>query len=228
MKILVLTPNANTPGVNPKTGVAWTDYTGAFRPEAEDAATVWRAQGHEIVVARFDRSLDMATRFGQLLAILAVNPGLDAIAYFGHGWKTGLQCGLELHVIPAFAETVRRFSPKLVWMAWYACSAGGTKVLTKKGAEAPGGDGGIADMTRDALCRAGVLCGIWAHTVEGHCTHNPRVRLFPPSPAGGVGGEWAIAPDDRYFVAWTRALAGGMRFAFPFMTLAEIRADVTS
>lgn len=213
MKILISLPDADSPGVNKRTGKPLRDWSGAFRPEASRAAVAWRDMGHDVVTAQYSTSATLSKRAEQSLEIFRSNEHVGMWAHFGHGWPSGLQCGLTLKTLAAFAKVIRATSPELEHAVWYSCSA-----ASSVDKSAPGGDGGIADAFRDEL---GV--SVDAHTTAGHTTRNPYVRRFERK--AGEGGTWIIDPKNtRDFSTWRSALNGPVRFAFPLLSLTAARS----
>jgi hypothetical protein len=218
-RILVLAPRHNTG--------AKKDATGAFQPEAR--AFAQRHGVPESQVVHVDNRLSKpAMRRAVLAAIDAARSaggGLEAAALFCHGWRTGIQLGFGSGTVGPLAEALAR-APG-VRVALYACNA--ARGSSGDDAAAIGGDGGFADLLRDALCARGAPdCQVDAHATAGHTTRNPYVRRFSGmgSPIGGAGGFFIVSPSQKpLFAAWRRALRDtDLRYDFPFLTVAEIHA----
>lgn len=213
MHTLIFTPDRNTAGRK--------DYTGAFRPEAHALAKLH--DGSKIVA--IDVSQPPRARrqevMNAIVTFAATNlQRIDLIAFFCHGWRAGLQLGWTLQTLPMLAGAIWAVSGDAPRVALYACSA------ARGGA---GGDGGVADRLRDALCERGASgCQVDAHTTKGHCSRNPYVRRFEGqgSPVGGTGGQWIVMPLAPLWRPWVRALRGPLRLRYPTMATAEIHREL--
>ena len=208
MRTLTIAPTFNTPGKK--------DATGAFQPERDAFVTCvnpldWQSDAD-------NHTTKSAMRAVVLADVHAVAPTL--LAVFGHGWRTGIQFGFSLPHVDELAAELARGCP-FVRVALYCCSTGSGPGV--------GGDGGFADMLRDALCRAGAVhCQVDAHDRSGHTTKNPYVTRFmgQGSATGGQGGQWIVAPKSALWGRWVRALRGDLRFRFPLMDVAAIHAKL--
>lgn len=210
-------PAHNTPGKK--------DVTGAFEPELGAFCKAHRdEQTTEVIV---DNRLPMAERRASVLKALRGEQSLvDAVAFFCHGWKSGIQLGFTNAHVRELATVLDAFGVEGVIL--YCCSTGGD-VQTKK--SSPGtGDGSFADRLRDALCAAGQTdCRVVAHTTVAHTTKNPHVRFFDGmgSPVGGAGGYFPVAPGSKLWPKWRRALqTTDFRFRFPFMAVGDIHDEL--
>lgn len=199
------------------------DYTGAFLPEAKRYLQYVTDPRYDVV--HIDISKPMKHRKAQLYEALEQQSGpISTLVFFCHGYTRGLQMGLRLKDTGEFAERLSRIAIWQLRVALYACSAGGS---SEKGAL--GGDGGFADLLRDALCRAGLdFCQVDAHTTKGHTTRNPYVRRFSGdgSAAGGQGGNWIVRPRSPLWAQWRKSLRGSLRFRFPGMPLYRIHDEL--
>jgi hypothetical protein len=217
-RILVLAPLRNSGQKK--------DATGAFQPEA--AAFAKRHGVPKAQVVWIDNGLAKPAMRKAVLAAIdkakAAGGGLQALAVFCHGWKTGIQFGFGAGDVDALAAALA--GVKDVRVPLYACN-------TAKGAgddaAAVGGDGGFADLLRDALCRAGAVdCQVDAHTTAGHTSKNPFVRRFQGmgSPYGGAGGYFIVTPGQKpLWGRWRTALRDTpLRHDLPFLTVAELHA----
>ena len=82
MRILALYASKNAHG---------NDARGAFIPQATLFARARRAAGDEVELVPFDPTIaDRARRRAAFLALIEQAKPFDAIAYFGHGLRTGL------------------------------------------------------------------------------------------------------------------------------------------
>ena len=219
--ILVLAPKHNT-GTKK-------DATGAFQPEAMAFAKRHRVPKSQVVW--IDNHLSKPAMRKAVLSeiekVKALSGGLQSLAVFCHGWKTGIQFGFNLATVASLAEALA--DVKDVRVPLYACNT--AKGANGKNSEPVGGDGGFADRLRDALCEAGAVdCYVDAHTTAGHTTKNPYVRRFGGmgSPVGGVGGYFLASPTNKkLFAQWRKLLKdSNLRFDFPFMTVAEIHNTI--
>jgi hypothetical protein len=195
------------------------DATGAFQPEAK----AWFEEiagshpGSDVRVFHVDNHLSAAKMRAFVYdKIGEAKP--DRIAFFCHGWPTGIQFGFNLAHIEALADCIASISDPIV--AIFGCLTG----------DGPGnGDGHFADMLRDALCSAGSIdCRVDAHTTAGHCARNPYVRRFDGlgSPVGGMGGQWIVATGSALWKPWRKALEGDLRFRFSGMEIADIHREL--
>lgn len=228
MTTLAIAPLYNSPGKR--------DATGAFQPEAN----AWIAANHDRGYTDWARILidndtpAISRRDAVLDAIREHQP--DHVAFFCHGWKTGIQFGFGVQHTLLLAETLAAgfgpldFEGETVqvigpFVTLYACSTADGKD------PGTGGDGGFADEFRDALCRAGATwCRVDAHTTAGHTTRNPYVRRFEGqgSAVGGTGGQWIVAPKSPLWSRWRKALAEtDLRYRFPSMSVAEIHEELS-
>jgi len=161
---------------------------------------------------------------------LHVNAELRGVAFFCHGYRTGIQFGITNKDVGALASSIASASHPTVRVPLYACDTGRDKDRNRKDdLEAFGGDGGFADSLRDALCvQAARDNVVWAHTTAGHTTRNPHVRVFMGlgSEYGNTGGFYVVARNNRkLWKAWRQALrakGSTLRYDFPFMEVAEI------
>lgn len=213
MRVLSLAPLHNSPGKR--------DATGAFQPEAEMFCSISPAFSDDMYLIDNRAATSKFMRDDTATAIRNARP--DLLAFFCHGWKTGIQFGWSLDSIDTLATVIAEScSSDAPIVALYACSTASGGV---------GGDGGFADQLRDALCAAGAVnCRVDAHDRAGHTTRNPYVRRFEGqgSTTGGQGGQWIVAPGSSQWKAWRTALQKtDLRLRFPLMTIAEIHEEVT-
>lgn len=159
---------------------------------------------------------------------------LRGAAFFCHGYKSGIQFGFTSKNVNQLASSLDCASHKNLRVPLYACDAGrDADRYRRDDLEAFGGDGGFADILRDALCRYGLVDNIvWAHTTPGHTLKNSHVRVFPGmgSEIGNTGGFYVIHPKDRkLWRAWKAAIKdkdNTLELDFPFMEIAEIHRTV--
>ncbi len=211
MRAILFAPDRNTPGKH--------DAGGAFIPDSQAFA---KHHGITTPIVRVDISADDSARRAQIHTALASGSGLlETVAFFCHGYRTGIQLGYTIHNVADLARAIAASSLKNVRVILYACSTGG--------GNGPGGDGAFADQLRDALCAQGATeCQVDAHTTAAHATRNPYVRRFEGrgSPVGGTGGQWLVAPESKLWGVWRRGLNTDLRFRFPFMSVAQLHAEL--
>ena len=212
-RVLLLLPDRNTDGAS--------DWSGAFRVEAGRTAALYQVPPEMIV--QIDVSRTRIDRLHQLLRAIEARDELDRVDFYCHGWTGGVQLGAYVADAPDLARVLApRARPDLA-VALYACSSGASP---EGHPVAPGGEGGFADVLRDALVAQGLTgAHVDAHTCVGHCCRNPFVRRF--SAATPLGGEWLIDPVDMAFGTWRKKLKEtDLRLRYPLMSPQAIRAEV--
>lgn len=225
MTMLCIHPRFNTEGRR--------DASGAFSPKAREFLKIHGVEpdlGHNLLM--FDNTVSLAARVLQLRKVLRVpQPGLKTLAFFCHGWATGIQAGFTTKTVKELAELVKQSSEGLCErVILYACDSGrdGDKDREDDLVKGPAGEGGFADALRDELSRRAVSATVFAHATEGHCTNNPYVRVFKPDDPDGTGGEWLVAPGSRLWASWRRALRETDLWArFPFMSRLEVEGELS-
>lgn len=221
-RVLAFVPKHNSHGKR--------DVTGAFLPEAKRFVAA-AASGSVVTI---DNHLTFARRRRAVLAELGKpehSANLDAVAFFCHGWISGVQLGFGM-------RSVRQLAEGLGWVAasdflvvpLYCCSTGDDPEDDPLSA-AGTGDGSFADKLRDNLCAEPVAYNrVVAHSTVAHTTRNPMVLFFDGmgTPDGGVGGYAPVLPSSANWGAWKRGLRGAtdLRFRFPFMTVGDIHAEL--
>jgi hypothetical protein len=216
--ILALAPRYNTGSKK--------DTTGAFQPEAR-AFLRFVGIGDPVLIDNRTSETDMRR---QVLSALAdpriCTGGEPVVAFFCHGQSRKIQFGFGLAHADLLAKAIAAGSQR-ARVVLYACNAG----MDVRGAPV-GGDGGFADVLRDALCRVGCVdCVVDAHTTAGHTTRNPYVRRFEGrgSPVGGIGGSFIVQPGSALWRKWQAALRDtDLRFEFPFLSIGEIHNRLVS
>lgn len=231
MKHVVFIPDRNSRKAD---GTMDNDLTGAFDPEAKRYAKYWRDRGDEVVAHTMDLSLKSSARVEAVIAAIEAAAPVDRVAFFCHGWRTGVQVGLSCGdargraSLVAFARRLAAASTPLLKVALYACSTG-----SSNGPPGDGGDGGFADALRDALCAEGRAdVTVFAHTVAGHTTRNAYIRVFAgnDNPLGGRGGDDVVPRNTAMFQRLVDRLNSGQdtfRWELPYMNPDEIRAAVS-
>jgi hypothetical protein len=226
MNILCFRPLHNTPGKR--------DVTGAFAPEAEKFLKV---HGGGVVHA-FNNQKPMAHRRQQVLEIIKAegkDENFDAVAFFCHGWSTGIQAGFMRPHIQALATAIDTATgaTRDLGVVLYCCSTGDDP--QDQPDEAAGtGDNSFADRLRDALCATGdgnEFCRVTAHSTVAHATQNPYVLFFDGmgSKVGGVGGYFPVGPGSPLWPKWRKKLREtDLRFRFPFLSVEELHKELLS
>lgn len=219
-RLLVFMPRYNSAGRR--------DATGAFHPEAARIVGLYPGS----TALTFDNTLSMGQRRDAVLdGIRAVDRyGVTGVAFLCHGWVDGIQAGFTRKTAGELARVIG-LSPDISrqLVVLYCCSTGADPQDSPR--ESAGcGDGSFADILRDELCRQGsVGCRVVAHGTAGHTTQNPYALFFDGMgiPDGGVGGYAPVRPSTSAWPKWRAALrTGDLRFRFPFMSAAEIHAEL--
>lgn len=179
-------------------------------------------------VRLFNNDEPLPKRFSQVVDWLeGSHVGLaDTIAFFCHGYKTGLQFGATMQNAHKLASAIKIACITEPTIILYACSAGrdGDNETDDEDDPGPGGDGGFADKLRDELGKIGVRATIWAHTTAAHTTRNPYLRRFDPGEM--AGGHWVIEPYSRLWQPWRKALQGSLRFRFMCLKQDQLEAEL--
>lgn len=227
--VLVFAAAHNTP--NKK------DATGAFLPGAQKLCKALGV-GQDGVVHRIDNTLPFIHRGRKVCDVLRSKPGRSIVAFFCHGWSTGLQLGFRSsrawrtkHDEVNWNRLVRYLAEvPSVSIPLYACSTGDGPD-GEETPDAPGaGDDSFGDLLRDALCRAGATrCRVVSHTTAGHSFHNPDVILFDGEgrPFGGRGGAVLVPPTscperDAFRRLLRRDGKDGIAWKLPSHTLRDL------
>ena len=152
----------------------------------------------------------------------------DVIALFSHGLKTSIQTGHGVEHVNHLADVIAANAAPRLCVELYACDAARDADADKRDdlTESVGGDGGFADMLRDALATRGLVGHVDAHAKPGHTSLNPHVRRFVMDHGPGAGGEWLVEPGSPLWRRWIAALKGDLRHRFPLMTVEEIHAEL--
>lgn len=221
--ILVFYSNKNSHGRK--------DATGAFIPEAKAFAKVHDVPEENVVGLNLVR-VTRAVRKRKVLERIYSHQGkLDAIAFFGHGWPSGIQFGFRKGDISPLVKALKFAGNRHLRVLLYACWAAENQVVDKKHNEVgPGTDGGFADLLRDEMVRHGLDLGwVDAHKTAGHTTWNPYVvrfhgRTVEDVERGGEGGSWIVSPKSPYWKKWRNRLTSdrSFRYEFPFVEEIEI------
>lgn len=235
MNGLIFTPDRNSPT---KKNPNKKDYTGAFRPMARQFADKHNIPRENIIAINVGKGF--LKRQKQVLDALKEHDKLDTVAFFCHGYSTGIQLGFRWR--PRAGEKPAPALNKLakgiyaatdrtdICVPLFCCSTGDIK-KGRKDKKSVGGDGGFADELRDALCRAGATENrVFAHTTAAHTTYNPYGRFFDGKkmPAGGIGGYWIASPGGPLWRPWKKYLRSGGWKEMPFLDVDDIRAELVA
>ena len=126
------------------------DATGAFLPEARAWCAEMGADMHEL-----DPSVGAGAMRNRVLAVLQQAERPEAVAFFCHGWATGIQLGFKgAREAQLLGECIAARNPECV-LVLYCCSTGQ----------------GFARQVAAAMPK-GV---VWAHETRGHTTRNPML-----------------------------------------------------
>lgn len=187
-----------------------------------------RTHGLPVDICYFDNHGDLGERRAQTLDWLRKFEGIDLLVFGCHGWPDGIQAGFKCEHVRGLAKEIKTVCAPVLTVVLYCCSTGADRDAgtDETGDPGPGGDGGFADRLRDELGEMGVAATVYAHSTAGHCTRNPRVRIFTPEERRG--GHWVVSPDLPLWPRWRAFLQGPGRFQFPFMSAAEIEAELRS
>lgn len=189
------------------------DATGAFIPESLH----WQRM-HGGAREGYKNKLGAVACRREVEGILAKHSGIDALAFFNHGYRDGMQTGHHIPHVGALADAIAKACAPRVVIYLAACSTAKQRTVAL---------GGFADALRDALTARGVAGHIDAHTTAGHTTRNPHVQRFAMgAPVGDIAGDWIVAPGDPLWRKWVAALKGDLRLRYPLMTREEIRASL--
>lgn len=241
---LCFTGNRNS--YNPKTKKGKVaDFTGAFLPEIRSFMSYWNIDSAvnylKVDLGPVERPSSEASRRAAIFDFIerrAQEEGKapTSLVFACHGFSNRIELGIRgKSGAEALARLLRGLHSKYesspltskLTIILYCCSTGGGPGI--------GGDGGLADLLRDALCQEGFVdCRVVGHETAGHATQNPRKRFFDGlgSPVGGSGGMWVVKPGTSLFRTWAKALratdkvnsvAKSFRWTFPFMaTIGDI------
>lgn len=213
------------------------DASGAFIPQAKVFRQTREAAGDLVISVPFDNgSMFPGARRKAFLGAIDAGRSLlrslhqaerfDAIAYFGHGLRTGMpSAGFGTLSLGPLVQALHAALEQEARVVLYACSM----------AEAPAagkgidGDGGYADLIRDQLSVLGHTGWVDGHTIAGHATINRYTRRFyMDGRAPATGGTWLVAPGSPEWREWGNDLKHEhtFRFGFPFMSETEIHAHL--
>lgn len=218
---LVFMPDANLPGKHDATGAFWPMAREFIRATKPQSASVQRFPAVAPLGRRRVFCINSARTFGT---------PIDTLAFFCHGYKTGLQAGFQLSTLSSLARLIVEYATIDAYVLLYACDTArdADEHMDDERGPGPGGDGGFADELRDMLERLDRHITVMGHATAGHCAENPYARRFRPE-TGGRGGEWYVEPGSTAWLAWIRALRdpkNSLRFRFPRMEPEQIQREL--
>lgn len=196
-------------------------FKGAFKPESDRYRAWYEAAGDAVLVHRIDVSRSPTERAVDAAVIVSMGPKLDRIALFCHGWETGIQFGFATDAAAgprspdALAAAVCAASHPTVRIALYACLA------------ARGGRDSFAFALFDAIRRRGFdAATVFGHTDAGHTTRNADAMLFAPEHPDGEVIARGGTREYRVFNARLDDKADDLRWRAPYLSVAELRAEL--
>jgi len=148
---------------------------------------------------------------------------ISTIAFFGHGWKGGIQLGYNIKTIDRMVEAISKHCVSPVKILLYSCTTG----------DALNSDDinvikdGFADKLRDEMNANGVRGEIMAHDRAGHTTRNPYAKrvIADGYSETDEDWEWYVEPKRGCPIwnKWRRELRNtDFRFTFAFATNEQI------
>lgn len=188
-------------------------------------------QDHEI-----DCDQPYGVRQKRVLDLIAQQKEMSLLAFFCHGWPSGIQLGFDFRSIDRLVAGIAKVATPDVVIPIYGCLTADNPKLAQ-GGDGVASDGGFADQMRDRLCKAGLTrCRIYGHTTAGHATMNPNVVLFAgDGTAEGatdkayVGGKWLVAPRSPQWGRWYARLhdvKDPLRFWFPLLSAEKLAQEL--
>lgn len=206
-RVIAIAPMHNSPGKK--------DATGAFLPEGRAFAKL-----HAGRLLMFDNRRKSVDRLAEVIDLLA-GQRAECVAFFCHGYRTGIQVGATLRNVHALAAALRDVGATTVPL--YACDAARDADAFRDDdlEDGPGGAGGFAS----ALSRHGFT--VDAHATTAHTTINPHVRRFDPHDDTDAG-EWLVTPGSPWWATWRRALRDDrdFRLSFPLWSRERLVAEL--
>jgi hypothetical protein len=204
------------------------DATGAFIPEARAFAALHGVPENNMCAVDCRRPVK-ARRTQVLEAIAAVgrNQKIDMIAFFCHGWPSGIQVGIRRAEIPQLVDRLKHFAAKDLKIALYACLTAENDVRDQERERiGPATKWGFADTTSYLLGKEGFHGWIDAHKTSGHTTWNPYVVRFMMQDSS-PRAAWLVEPGSQMWGPWVKAVRGtNVRFEFPFWTEIDLKTDL--
>lgn len=198
------------------------DATGAFIPEAKKFAKFHGVPAENLIGIDCTKRNKPGNRRAMVIKELRQRQDVELLAFFGHGWPSGIQFGFKKSHISLLVEHVMAADSLKIGL--YACLAAENQVRDRDHVNVgPGTDGGFADMLRDKMVQNGIAVGwVDAHKTAGHTSWNPYVVRFlcedvDDPEFGAKGGGWLVEPRSAYWKKWVRALRrniGDIRYRF--------------
>ena len=210
------------------------DATGAFQPEAKRFCE-YHGIDKENLILIDNKKPKYMQKAAVLDRIADEGPGsIDSLVFFCHGFRSGFQFGFKLKDANDLAACVEdstidyEFDDVGPSLIFYSCDMARDLDRDRDDdTQEFGGDGGMADTIRDALCVHGMVnCRVVAHSTTGHTDKNPYAKFFDGqgSPIGGVGGQMPVSRKSPLWKSWVHNLRKSktFRFAFPYMTIGDV------
>jgi len=206
------------------------DASGAFIPEAMEFQKVHSVPDNNMfaidcINAKANKRKDQVL---QLIHSTVIRKPISAIAFFGHGWSSGIQFGFYKTNIIELVDVLRsENASQYIKIILYSClTAENDKVDNEIKKIGPATDGGFADCLRDELEVNNFKGWIDAHKTSGHTVYNPYVVRFYANENinDNYGGSWLVEPGSLYWIDWKNKLkTSDLRFLFPFETELNIK-----
>jgi hypothetical protein len=198
------------------------DATGAFVPEAKAFARYHVIPDKDVIGIDCTKTNKASNRRAKVIQELLLREDLELLAFFGHGWPSGIQFGIRKGHIRRILDHVRATDDLKVGL--YAClTAENEERDTSLKNVGPGTDGGFADTFRDEMVRHGITKGwVDGHKTAGHATWNPNLVRFlcedvDDRDYGAEGGFYLVEPRSTYWKKWCMALSRNtqnLRYSF--------------
>lgn len=211
-KHMIFTPDRNTDG---------SDYTGAFKPESERYARWYEGQGDTVEVHAININAERWERVDAMERAIDGAHGIDRLAFFCHGWKTGMQLGLRCDTeddrerLLMFAGHVYRQSTAQLKVSLYAC-------LTGKG----GADSFANELFKALRFRGCADVSVFGHTDAGHATRNADAIIFSADHPDGEVVAQPRTPMNRHFDKRLDDKTDSLRWRAPYMTVEALRDEL--
>lgn len=175
-----------------------------FTREARKYAIHHGDSGDVVYKLGVSGKLSNRERFRKVFSTMAGVPECDVLAFFCHGWRTGMQHGFRWRWgARMLAQCMINMKAK--YLVLYACSCGKTEDNFAKW---------IAEELFEANYKP---FKVIAHATRGHTTRNPNVVLYRNVPGRIVYKQ--RLPD---WGEWKEMLKGEYRFDFPFVPIEEL------
>ena len=204
------------------------DATGAFQPEATKFCQLHGVSDSVHLIDNHDDALEMRESVYQVLDAAPAGT-FEAVLFFCHGFRSGLQFGFGMEHIRSLALRIKRASVVAPTIVLYACDAARDMDRDEEDDrnDHVGGDGGFADRLRDELNDQGCRATVFAHSTAGHTTQNPHLRTFLPNER--FGGRFVVAKDSGLWKKWSLCMrTTDLRFRVPFMEAAALESELST